>query len=206
MNADLIKDAITAAYSTNGHAVFREFRTLTGFAAAKFIDVVAVGLWRRTEGIKAFEVKVTRGDFMGDVGSGYLGFTIGTLSIISEGLGGPPFWIWAVLTGVFITDATLTLIRRIAVGEHWREPHRSHVYQLAVQAGYSHRKVTSLVFAANLGLTAICILSLGRLSSKLITVAPFAALTVVHIMLYNRWREGAGDSSLFVGRSMHHSG
>jgi Fuc2NAc and GlcNAc transferase len=144
--------------------------------------------------------------FMGDVGSGYLGFMIGALSIASEGLGGPPFWIWAVLVGVFITDATLTLIRRITGGERWHEPHRSHVYQLAVQAGHSHRKVTALVLAANLCLAAICLFSRGRLNSGLLTVAPFATLTGLHIMLYNRWREGAGSRPIRVRGSMHHSG
>ncbi len=67
MNAGLIKDIIVAAYGAPGHAVFREFRTVTGYAVPRYIDVVAVGIWSKTEGIKAFEVKVTRGDFLGDV-------------------------------------------------------------------------------------------------------------------------------------------
>ena len=61
-----IKVALENRFST-GHACFREFRTLTGFAPARFIDFLAVGMWEKTFGIKAFEIKVSRNDFMKDV-------------------------------------------------------------------------------------------------------------------------------------------
>lgn len=52
---------------TKGHAVFREFRTLTGYAHARYIDLLAVGIWETTWGIKAFEIKVSKNDFLQDV-------------------------------------------------------------------------------------------------------------------------------------------
>lgn len=81
--------------------------------------------------------------FMGDVASAFLGYIFAVLAISSEAQGGPPILIWSLLLGVFIVDATATLLRRIRQGEQWHEAHRSHAYQLATQMGYSHGQVTS---------------------------------------------------------------
>ncbi|MCA9268447.1 MAG: hypothetical protein KDA41_08245, partial [Planctomycetales bacterium] len=88
--------------------------------------------------------------FMGDCGSGLLGFLVAVAALFGERRGSLPIWFWLVLMGGFLTDATLTLVRRIVLGERWREPHRSHLYQLAVQAGFSH----SVVATASMTLTA----------------------------------------------------
>lgn len=87
--------------------------------------------------------------FMGDVGSGFLGFIFAALAIASENARAVPIVWWAVLAGVFIVDATITLIRRILRREHIGVAHRSHAYQKAVSAGHSHRGVTSAVIAIN---------------------------------------------------------
>ncbi len=42
----------------------------------------------------------------------------------------------------FLLDPTVTLLRRIAKGERFWEPHRSHLYQRLVLAGASHRQVS----------------------------------------------------------------
>lgn len=144
--------------------------------------------------------------FMGDVGSGYLGFTLGTLTIASEGLGGTPAWTWMVLLGVFVTDATLTLIRRIIQREVWYEAHRTHVYQLALQAGYSHRQVTVTVLVATLCILGVCFVTYGQWSGGLMTVASFTVLVTAHIVLYSLWKRSTGIPSRSVSRSLHHSG
>jgi len=65
--AQAIKTMLAAKYSSgNGFAFFPEFRTLTGYAHARFIDAVAVGLWAKNNGIWAFEIKINRNDFMRD--------------------------------------------------------------------------------------------------------------------------------------------
>jgi Fuc2NAc and GlcNAc transferase len=87
--------------------------------------------------------------FMGDIGSTYLGFMILSLALITvrEGWLSYPFWL--VLGALFISDATVTLLRRMASGQNWLEAHRSHAYQrLARQLG-SHAKTTSLAIAVN---------------------------------------------------------
>jgi Fuc2NAc and GlcNAc transferase len=145
--------------------------------------------------------------FMGDVGSGYLGFTLGALTVASERLGGTPAWTWLVLLGVFVTDATLTLARRILRGEVWYEAHRTHVYQLAVQVGYSHRQVTLTVLVTTLCIWGVCFVTYGRWSGGAITVAAYALLVTAHILLYySLWKRSTNVPSRSVPRSLHHSG
>ncbi|WP_258359785.1 MraY family glycosyltransferase [Moorella sulfitireducens] len=98
--------------------------------------------------------------FMGDVGSGLLGYSFAVIAVGSEKLGGIPLLIWLLLLGVFIVDATATLLRRIWHGERWYEPHRTHVYQLAVQAGFSHKQVTLTVLGLNILLAALALISI----------------------------------------------
>jgi Fuc2NAc and GlcNAc transferase len=59
------------------------------------------------------------------------------------------FWCWLVLLGVFIVDATVTLIRRLLRGERVYEAHRSHAYQHASREFGTHRPVTIAVAAIN---------------------------------------------------------
>jgi len=88
--------------------------------------------------------------FMGDVGSGVLGFFFATLAVASENAGGPPVAAWGLLLGVFVFDATITLIRRRLRGQSLAVAHRLHAYQRAVQFGFSHRAVTSTVLGLDL--------------------------------------------------------
>jgi Fuc2NAc and GlcNAc transferase len=78
--------------------------------------------------------------FMGDAGSYFLGALFGLLILVTALHGIVP-WFWGILLAPFVTDATLTLFRRIARGENWTTPHRSHAYQRLIQAGWTHRQV-----------------------------------------------------------------
>jgi Fuc2NAc and GlcNAc transferase len=88
--------------------------------------------------------------FMGDVGSGWLGFGFGVLAVAGEHQGAVPLLVWVVLLSAFVWDATYTLLARVARGERWYNAHRNHAYQRAVQGGASHRTVTESVMALNL--------------------------------------------------------
>ncbi len=90
--------------------------------------------------------------FMGDTGSGFLGFVLAVLAVASERAGALPALAWIVLYAVFATDATVTLLRRAWRGDRWYSAHRSHAYQRAVQAGWSHARVTTAVLLLNVGL------------------------------------------------------
>lgn len=88
--------------------------------------------------------------FMGDAGSGFLGLVLGLLSILAAWSHPAFFWAWLILLGVFIADATLTLLRRLARGEKIYEAHRSHAYQYASRRYGAHRPVSVAVGAINL--------------------------------------------------------
>lgn len=88
--------------------------------------------------------------FMGDAGSGFLGITLGILSLQAAGSSSALLWIWLILLGVFIVDATFTLIRRLVRGDKVHEAHRSHAYQYASRQLGRHLPVTLAVAAINL--------------------------------------------------------
>nr|WP_301289182.1 glycosyltransferase family 4 protein [Natronocella acetinitrilica] len=88
--------------------------------------------------------------FMGDAGSGFVGFTFGALVVVSWADAAFPIWPWLIMLGVFIVDASITLARRVLRGERFYEAHRSHAYQHASRRFGAHRPVTLAVIAINL--------------------------------------------------------
>jgi Fuc2NAc and GlcNAc transferase len=83
--------------------------------------------------------------FMGDAGSGFIGFMFGVLALRAGWADPVLFWGWTILLGVFVVDATLTLLRRVLTGETFYEAHRSHGYQHAAQRYRAHGPVTVFV-------------------------------------------------------------
>jgi Fuc2NAc and GlcNAc transferase len=110
--------------------------------------------------------------FMGDVGSGFLGFVFGTLALASERRGAMPALVWILLLGLFFGDATVTLLRRMLRGERWFEAHSNHAYQRLVRAGLRHRTVTGLIA----GLTLV-LAGLGVITIRWPLLLPAALLT-----------------------------
>jgi len=88
--------------------------------------------------------------FMGDVGSGFLGFVLGAVALVAHRESELSLWVPTILLGVFVTDATITLARRIARGDRWYAAHRSHAYQRLARKHGAHRPVTIGAVAINL--------------------------------------------------------
>lgn len=80
--------------------------------------------------------------FLGDVGSGSIGYAVATLAAASENRGAVSLVTFAIIGGVFITDATVTLIRRITRRHRPADAHRDHAYQRLARVWGSHRAVT----------------------------------------------------------------
>lgn len=81
--------------------------------------------------------------FMGDVGSGFLGFTFAVLAIGGDHTSGvSALWIVVPLSP-FIADTSVALVRRTANGARIGSAHREHLYQRLVQRGHTHRTVTT---------------------------------------------------------------
>jgi len=88
--------------------------------------------------------------FMGDAGSGFLGIALGIMSIQAGRVDPSLFWSWVILLGVFVVDATFTLVRRLLRGDKVYEAHRSHAYQYASRQFGRHLPVTLAVGGINL--------------------------------------------------------
>jgi Fuc2NAc and GlcNAc transferase len=120
--------------------------------------------------------------FMGDVGSGMLGYLFAVLAIASENARAIPLLIWVLLLGAFVFDATVTLCRRIARGEKWYHAHHSHAYQRMVQAGKSHAQVSATVLVINLVLAILAVVAWLRPTFFLIAIAAGAVLlSIIYI-------------------------
>lgn len=87
--------------------------------------------------------------FMGDAGSGFLGIILGVLSLQAAWTDPGLLWVWLILLGVFIVDATFTLMRRLLRGDKVYEAHRSHAYQFASRRFGKHLPVTAAVGLIN---------------------------------------------------------
>ncbi len=129
--------------------------------------------------------------FMGDAGSGFLGIALGILSLQAAWISSDFFWAWLILLGVFVVDATTTLIRRLLRGEKVYEAHRSHAYQFASRQYGKHLPVTLTVMAINvlwLLPVAVCVVKLG-LDGALGLMIAYAPL----VLLALRFRAGMAE-------------
>jgi Fuc2NAc and GlcNAc transferase len=122
--------------------------------------------------------------FMGDVGSGFLGYCFAVLALASERQGAVPLLVWIILCGVFIFDATVTLVRRALRGERLQDAHRSHAYQRALSVGWGHARVSgaALVLDAVLALLAVTSVAWPWLL-PLSFAAAVAVLTAVYLRM-----------------------
>ena len=84
----------------------------------------------------------------------------------------------------YLTDATLTLLRRIARGEPFWTGYRSHFYQRATDNGLSVVGVVSAVFLLNLVLAALAIASTRTQSSAIHAALFIAGAGAVAFLLY----------------------
>lgn len=127
--------------------------------------------------------------FMGDAGSGFLGLVLGILSLQAAWQSSALFFAWLILLGVFIVDATLTLLRRLLRGDKVYEAHRSHAYQFASRQYGGHLPVTVAVLAINLVwlLPMAVSVALGKLDGSLGILIAYMPLVFLAI----KYRAGA---------------
>jgi len=88
--------------------------------------------------------------FLGDVGSGYLGYALGVIAVWTTVEGWFTPWIWLILGGAFVADATVTLLVRLRSRAALAKAHRSHAYQRLSRHWRGHRPVTLAFAAVNL--------------------------------------------------------
>ncbi|MCX6537033.1 MAG: glycosyltransferase family 4 protein [Actinobacteria bacterium] len=88
--------------------------------------------------------------FLGDIGSGFIGFTIGVIALVIAKTQPLITWATIILLGVFIVDATVTLIRRLINKQQISEAHRSHAFQHLANSADRHLKVSLSIAAVNI--------------------------------------------------------
>jgi UDP-N-acetylmuramyl pentapeptide phosphotransferase/UDP-N-acetylglucosamine-1-phosphate transferase len=76
--------------------------------------------------------------FLGDVGAVPLGFLAAAIGIAGVQDGAWPIWFPLLVFLPFIADASVTLARRVFLGERFWVAHKSHYYQRLHQLGAGH--------------------------------------------------------------------
>jgi Fuc2NAc and GlcNAc transferase len=126
--------------------------------------------------------------FMGDVGSGFLGFSIAALALWGMAQQLTSFWTWLMLGGVFVADAALTFFRRLFRGENVTSAHRMHAYQRLARRWSSHRRVSILMTAIN----CFWLLPLAILAAIRPIYAPLISAVALIPIGIAIWISGAG--------------
>ncbi|HDS1775024.1 glycosyltransferase family 4 protein [Pseudomonas putida] len=155
-------------YWLTGHAALVAGPLLLAFAVAGFL------IWNFPP------AKI----FMGDAGSGFLGLVLGALSIQAAWADPSLFFSWLILLGVFVVDATCTLVHRLVRGEKVYEAHRSHGYQFAARRYARHLPVTlGVLFIDLLWLVPLAVIvALGWLDGLLGVAVAYVPLVVLAIV------------------------
>ena len=128
--------------------------------------------------------------FLGDVGSIPLGYLLGWLLLLlatkghsAEGQAGVGYWAAAVILPLYyLTDSGWTLLRRLLRGEApWRS-HRQHLYQKAVQRGFSHAAVSARVLGCNALLVGLALVAIGGRPWPALALACLAVAVLVFML------------------------
>jgi Fuc2NAc and GlcNAc transferase len=126
--------------------------------------------------------------FLGDVGSGYLGYLVAVLPLAAARTDSAAPWVWLILGGAFFADATVTLARRVLRGQPAHEAHRTHAYQWLTRRRDSHLQATLAVIILNIA----CLLPLGWLAARHPSAALLVALTTLAVLAVLVTLVGAG--------------
>ena len=118
--------------------------------------VVAAALCGAMLGFAPFNRPVAK-VFLGDVGSLPIGLLLGWCLL--QLAYSQHFAATLLLPLYYLADATVTLLRRMIRREPFWVAHRSHFYQRATDSGFSVLRVVSEVFALNVGLALLAIVS-----------------------------------------------
>ena len=136
-------DGLAGGMACIGFAAYAVAALMAGHLA---LATLCIALAAAAAGFILFNFHPAR-IFLGDVGSIPLGFLTGALGVLGWSEDIWPLWFPLLVFGLFIGDATLTLLKRLARGERVWQAHRSHYYQRLVQLGVGHRGTALVSYA-----------------------------------------------------------
>ena len=147
------------------------------------VTLVAAALCGAMIGFAPFNRPVAR-IFLGDVGSLPIGLLLGwcLLRLVDD----RQITAALLLPLYYLSDATVTLLRRMARREPFWAAHRSHFYQRATDNGHSVFQVVGEVFALNVVLAILAVVSI-KLSSATADVLLLLAGTAAVALVLHRF-------------------
>ena len=122
------------------------------------------------------------GVFLGDVGSYALGGVIAIVAATAVAKGVPVLAVLGPLV-IYLADAGVTLIRRVASGKRWYEAHRTHTYQRLTDVGMSHLKVALIVGLASAGAAASGLIAIHSGPGWLLSALLMLTIVVAYLFL-----------------------
>lgn len=142
--------------------------------------LVATALCGAMLGFAPFNKPVAR-VFLGDVGSLPIGLLLGwcLLELAWRGQSAAAL----LLPAYYLADSTITLFRRIMRREPFWSAHRTHFYQRATDNGLTVPQVVGGVFALNLLLALLAIVSVRAGSVTITLISLFAGATATALLL-----------------------
>jgi len=148
--------------------------------------IVAAALCGAMVGFAPFNRPVAK-VFLGDVGSLPIGLLLGWCLLqlawhqqLAAAL---------LLPLYYLSDATVTLLRRLARREPFWAAHRSHFYQRATDNGFTVLRVVSEVFALNVGLAVLAIVSTRTQSAATDVIFIIIGVCAVALAMYRFSRQ-----------------
>lgn len=126
--------------------------------------------------------------FMGDSGSGFLGYSLAVLSILGVTKVAAVFSMLVpiIILAVPIFDTGFAIIRRLISGKSPFEADKKHIHHRILDMGYSNRQTTIVIYLVTLALSALAIISM-YVDPKYVPVMFVVAALVFAIFL---WRVG----------------
>ncbi len=132
-------DGINGLAASQAVLVAAVFAFVAGSSLAVHLGLALVGA---TLGFLPFNVPRAK-IFLGDVGSGALGFALALMVGLSlDGMSLAAWSLGLLPLSAFLLDAGLTLFMRMLRGERWWTPHVEHAYQRCARHAGSHLPVT----------------------------------------------------------------
>jgi UDP-N-acetylmuramyl pentapeptide phosphotransferase/UDP-N-acetylglucosamine-1-phosphate transferase len=175
-------DGLAATMAICGFGAYGAAAMLSGAPAATYVALAAATL-----PLLAVNLPPAR-TFMGDGGAVPLGFVAAVFGIAGARAGTWPAWFPLLVFLPFLADSTVTMVRRLARGEHVFEAHKTHYYQRLHRMGAGH--IGTLLFFG--------VLIAGTCASALFTLATDAT---AGWWVLGAWAAAFG--ALFAGIDYH---
>lgn len=119
--------------------------------------------------------------FLGDVGSLPIGLLLGWCLLELAFRGQPAAAL--LLAAYYLADTTITLFRRIIRREPFWSAHRTHFYQRATDSGFTVKRVIAEIFALNLALALLAIVTVRANSTAITIICLIAGAAAVGFVL-----------------------